>query len=519
MPGGADTTIPLRVPPLRETHDPAVERSERRVRAWVAELPVLNPVACLDALLDALEPLNREPLAPGARLALMEAYRPGVLAVLRGMDARTLRRLPLAPEARLEARARLVRLCEAQAAGYKHVVRAALAAGREPGAGDATLDTAWFRALEHTGWVLAAAWRARQDPPPFTWLELHQLHARLAAREVTLAAPAGDPVPPAPDAGALYRLWLLAAAADPFRLADEEQAALPGLLAPAAAACELRGEPCARGAAAQLALDPEADSPPLPAARLRPGASPGPLCLDAAAAEAHLRRLAAEGGGHAGLARRVLAQLRPGERRGGERRPVDRPVLLARGLGALHDLLGLGPERLADLVAGQRLGMSVLNLESEEERAVALDAWRAVNDSVRGLMAVPRETGADVPEAGEPVAIVAQEDEGGAWRVEAALARWVRAVAGAPGPAVGLERVPGRAAPVAVTGPGGSGEGVYAAPVRALSLPARLLCAPALAPEPGARLEVRIEGRAAAVRVAAVLERTPHVAVLALAPA
>ena len=161
----------------------------------------------------------------------------------------------------------------------------------------------------------------------------------------------------------------------------------------------------------------------------------------------------------------------------------------------------------------------MLSLESEEERAVALDAWRAVNDSVRGLMVVPRETGADVPEAGEPVAIVAQEDEGGAWRVDAALARWVRAVAGAPGPAVGLERVPGRAAPVAVTGPGGSGEGVYAAPVRTLSLPARLLCAPALAPEPGVRLEVRIEGRTAAARVAAVLERTPHVAVLALAPA
>ena len=192
MPGGDDTTIPLRVPPLRETHDPAVERSERRVREWVAELPVLNPVACLDALLDALEPLNREPLAPGTRLALMEAYRPAVLAVLRGMDARTLRRLPLAPEARAEARARLVRLCEAQAAGYKHVVRTGLRAGRAPGSGDATLDAAWFRALEHAGWVLASAWRARQDPPPFTWLELHQLHARLAAREVALAAPAGE---------------------------------------------------------------------------------------------------------------------------------------------------------------------------------------------------------------------------------------------------------------------------------------------------------------------------------------
>ena len=194
-------------------------------------------------------------------------------------------------------------------------------------------------------------------------------------------------------------------------------------------------------------------------------------------------------------------------------------MLLARGLGALHDLLGLGPERLADLVAGQRLGMSVLSLESEDEQAVALDAWRAVNDSVRGLMVVPRETGADAPEAGEPVAIVAQDDEGGAWRVEAALARWVRAVAGAPGPAVGLERVPGRTVPVTVTAPAGTGAGVYAAPVPALSLPARLLCEPPLVAEAGVRLEVRIEGRIAAARVAAVLERTPHVAVLALAPA
>lgn len=515
-----DHSLPLQVPELRASRNPAVERDERRVRRWVAELPVLNPVACLDALLEALEPLNREPLEPRLRLALLEAYRPAVLAVLEGLATPALRRLPLAPQARVEARARLVTLCQAQAVGYKHIVREAHRAGARPGAGDPVVDAAWFRALEHTGWLLAAAWRARSDPPPFTWLELHQLHAHAARGGAeALAPPTAAPAPPASALGALYRLWLLAAAADPYRLADEEQLALLELLAPAAAQARILPSPCRDGRPG-LALDPAADSPPAVATAARPDGAP--QCLDLAPVHAALEALLQApdtGAGARALAQRVLGHLRPGERRGDARRAVDRPVLVARGLAAALTLEGLSPERLAELVAGQRLGMSVLSLESEDEAAVPLDTWRVLNDSARGLLVVPDQEGVEPPEAGELVAVVEQEAEGAPWRAGLAVARWVRRLGAAERPGVGLERVAGRRAAARFQGPRGAAEGLYVAPVKPLRLPARLLCAPDDAPAAGTVIAIEVQGRRSRARVAGTLERTPHLAILALAPA
>jgi hypothetical protein len=186
-------------------------------RAWLAGVPLTNPVQALAQLLRQLNLLNRADIDPGERLAILELLRKPLMQVQEEGARRFIGKpLPLVPPEQAAFDAAQA-VWHALLGGYVRCIESALA-------GNEALRDRLALLVQRGLATLAAAqfdiYRACFQPTPDHWRTLHQLFAT-AERAGLAAAAVADPVrqgktPSSPLA--VYAEILLLHAASPHEL-------------------------------------------------------------------------------------------------------------------------------------------------------------------------------------------------------------------------------------------------------------------------------------------------------------
>jgi cyclic-di-GMP-binding protein len=438
----------LSVPPQDSFDNPLVERNPRIVSKWLDQLPLLNPAETIMQLLNALRPLNRQPLTEKDRLRMLELYREAVNAVFNAFTLRALRQVPLAAARREQIKQSLTQLCLELAGGYKSLLLPAYQQGRSP-AQEPTLLLAAYCAMEQLIHTLLHCFRIYEPVPPRVYLEIHQLYAwveeagvceqpiRLERETVRL--------------GALYRRALLLCCADPARLSEDEVLRVYALLAHYEAHSQVVVGRCTPPHEGRFAFDLYADAPPRPCAKYDgQGHSSQPRLLDArdvaAAVRAHTQ---SENATTADEERRLLRMLLPHlestPQRIQPRQNKQAHALVASGIAAIYYYLS-DPRRLKQDIAQASQGIAVQHIEATDVDHHSLDAWSIGNESENGylLKCARRQTALRV---GELLGVILLERTDTVAALELTVMRWMRNSEDG-GLEVGVERIHGAAAPV-----------------------------------------------------------------------
>jgi hypothetical protein len=157
----------------------------KALAAWLAELPLANPLYCFDAVAGALEYFNETPgLAPATRLELADHLRPMAAMLTEQAETHFLDApLPYHPKAEFYA-ALAFRLNHGLGRAY------ALAAfDIKPsfgwfGQGDRPLALALYRAFQQLGLALLRTAQQYQNPPPDYWSTFYQLYSIAESRKL-----------------------------------------------------------------------------------------------------------------------------------------------------------------------------------------------------------------------------------------------------------------------------------------------------------------------------------------------
>jgi len=372
----------------------SVLREPKQLRAWLAELPVMDVVETVRRLHGALEPFNELALPEDERLKLLEIYRAAYEDVLYCYDELRLRELPIEPAQRGDLAQDITWLYLGLANGYKIIVRDAHEAGAAI-AQDARALLAVYRAMELIVHGLVYAWRCGQPVPPLAHLELHQLYHFAEHHGV-----ADSPIRAIrheshrPTVHRLYAKYLMLA------LGGVDDVGGPGILElytaldRFAAACRIdtpgsRAEPAAAlRTGYRIALLEDALPERMAAYS---GYDEMTRVLDMGPALEAVEHSFAEETAAVGEERRLLRELARRLALGVERRhlsrPIDdRPVRLLIGLEAIRHYAGQ-PERLREALAVEECaGIEVRSTSDEAVYAHEHLAFRMGNENANGAV-------------------------------------------------------------------------------------------------------------------------------------
>ena len=202
------TTLQLTIPAQFEHARPGVRIRPREVQAWLDDLPYLDGLRATRSARRQLRLLNRQPIAPGQRLQILDAFQ------------RSYRRLQDAatpdPEAAGELAVLLRHLSQELAFGYKIAVndlvnrRSLLGKGRQ-------LGPALCGALESIGLHMTHYFDAYQTVPRALWCESVRLF-RFAKQQRLDRLPVRRPDGGTLSAARAFLTTAVLRAADPYRL-------------------------------------------------------------------------------------------------------------------------------------------------------------------------------------------------------------------------------------------------------------------------------------------------------------
>jgi len=163
----------ISAPLPRTFHSPLVELHENQIRKNLSQLPLLNINFSIPYLVEALQGLTDEPLAPRARLQLLDLYRESVNTLFHSLGTTVVRKT--LSTGGLEGTAsdpgRMFLVC---AEGYKAVVLACLVEQRTVFIDEILLTSLW-RALEQLSHALVHAYRYYQSLPLGPFLESNHI--------------------------------------------------------------------------------------------------------------------------------------------------------------------------------------------------------------------------------------------------------------------------------------------------------------------------------------------------------
>lgn len=315
----------------------------------IAALPLAHPLGAHQRLVQLLDDLARRPPAAAAYLEVLEAARPA-LTFVQDQLAQGYLGKPLPPTTAEDAAFQaVVGLWRGLARAYSQVARLSGAEGQEPG----RLALVCQRCIHASGRVLIEHLRARREPAPGSWMELHGYFA--SAEEWDLAElPVPEPLDEARNSQscrAAYAAVLLLDLANPYGRPARELVWTWRWVQRWAPLLEVAPWPV-RDEGSGQGVDLMADRGACPRSLLAPSASA--RRLDAAALAAELRHIlsqlkqnatpAALGLGEdcpAPAAGRLLVALfrlwclAPGARRF-QRRPASGEARLCYGFEAIH---------------------------------------------------------------------------------------------------------------------------------------------------------------------------------------
>lgn len=246
-----------------QTENTKVELSEKAIQKWIDDLPLLNLVESVPALLNNIQPLNAANIADKQRIKLLELYKEPVNKIVNGFDQSKLKQLPVSDERRQELIEEVTNLVLELANGYKIVVKNSFQNKKNP-AKDSQLLLAMHRAMEHICKAIINCYRLYKFPPPFAFLEINQLY-RFAEYHKAIDLTIGKS---GTTTGAMYKRMLLLTIADPFQLAEGEVVAIFRYLSSYIKMCTLTDQPPVAGEELGLfTVDLDGDSAPMPMSR------------------------------------------------------------------------------------------------------------------------------------------------------------------------------------------------------------------------------------------------------------
>jgi hypothetical protein len=214
--------LELSTPEQHDFSDPTVERNEKRLRAWLINLPLMDVVETVRLVLDALNSLNQQKLETGQRFQLLNIYRDTAQRLFVTMEPQHVRQLALSRAQQQQATEGVNQLLLALAEGYKLVIKSLHAASdvRHP---ERIFGMAIKHAMEQLGYSLLDSYRYYRAVPPTVFSELHLLYRM--ARYYGLLEMADERNHDAENPltlSAYYHTSLLLALVDPFRLVEGE---------------------------------------------------------------------------------------------------------------------------------------------------------------------------------------------------------------------------------------------------------------------------------------------------------
>lgn len=427
----------LNTPAQNDYQNPKLELREKTIKKWLATLPILNPVISIPALLERLTGLNREPLAPKARVRLLELFRTPVNTIFDSFDEAALHQLPVSREKRAQITEAVSELCTELATGYKILIKEGCNQGRSP-ARDTTLAIAMERAMEQLSHGLIHAYRSYSTVPPFSYLEVHQIY-RFAEAHGTAITPGSGlwARGTRTSVGQLYAATMLISALDPHRLKVGECTTLWKRSVPLAQHVMVRtfvsDRPLESG---EFYIDLSGDSPPRPN-HLQPpeGEQDALRVLDTRPAqESAMERLArldkephkkqAETEAHD--LHLILKLLDTDRTRKDERIASGRHVRLAIGLDAVHYFLANHGEHICETLADSRHGVEVRDAGSESDAGFSLEDWRVADESIKGFLLRRHRIDHDGLQVGDLTGVLSPTEGSGHAPLSIAIIRWIR---------------------------------------------------------------------------------------------
>ena len=418
------------------------ETRPKHLQIWLERLPVANLHESAQALLLSLAAQNRQVLADDTRLKLLELCRVTVHSLASTIKLQISgAALPLTEKQHqlaTLARELLIELAN----GYKIVLQAS-SARLLSFRGKPDQAQTMQRILSANSRLLTLCYEGYADVPTGLWSEIHQIY-RYAAHQNVQDEIIAD-TPPA-SVSQLYRLCLLIATADPYRLTQGEVSKVLDLLRLYGDAAQIQPPAPPLQADGLFLISPDADQPPLPLfrhtgitdpvhdyffntielarrlhqllGRLKSGESAAKLGLpgyaDEATYQGFLQRLV-RNWGH--------APSRYFNRRGSTHDAAE----LCTGIRAIHTFL-LASE--CDPDTSQRsafdpgeISISTISALGRDHRTdAATTHWTVVNDSASGLALHKRNSTSVNLKVGEVVAVRSQLLP--CWNI--GVVRWLR---------------------------------------------------------------------------------------------
>lgn len=183
----APDSSPYDSSPARAARQPVVLPlpDPKALAAWLAELPLANPLHCFDAVASALEFFNESPgLTPGIRLELADRMRPMAAMLAEQAETHFLDApLPYHPKAEFYA-SLAFRLSHGLGKAYALAAFDIKPSFSWFGQGDRPLTLALYRAFQHLGLALLRTAQQYQNPPPDFWSTFYRLYSIAESRKL-----------------------------------------------------------------------------------------------------------------------------------------------------------------------------------------------------------------------------------------------------------------------------------------------------------------------------------------------
>lgn len=428
------TSLLLQVPPQHDYANPAVETNPKRLAKWIKQLPLMNLLASVRDLLDAVEPCNLQRMSGKTRIRLLELYRETALSLFAAVDDDSIRRLHLSTAQRAQVKDDMGRLCAALACGYKLMVKEYHRENTDLRRNAIAL-LALYRALEACALTLLHAYRNYQPAPPFMLLDAHQL-LRHAERCDVMDMPVvyEKKTVAAHGVGGQYKKLMLLAVTDPYHLTAGTAVNLYQLLDAYAPLCRLSKGSQGQGLK-QYVIDLEGDSPPTSCAKTTAAVNiEDARLLDiqpaVARAQERLRELRAVQAGATHQEIRLLNVLVPelekSRVRQSPRQAVNREARITFGIDAIHYYLSRGKHHLSEMLGTSQPDIEVRDVNTEQEIHHNLDTWLIVNQSANGYLLSNHGKWSGEVRVGNAVGIVIPHGAETSPRLTLAHVRWVR---------------------------------------------------------------------------------------------
>ena len=448
--------MPTLTQPLGQPSSQAVEPTEFTavaLRSWLAALRQTEPTTASQAVLNALATLNEQVLDKTQRLVALNHIRRPALALFRAYDSPAFQRRLADTGPRSQLTTQLTDILRLLAEGY----RACAAEEISSSESKRPLLTALYLAMEQTTYALVHGFRSHGPLPPSIHLDLNQLYQQGEQLDL-LEAPVRleRKTTARKTLGMLYRQTMLLAVADPFGFGPGEVGATFAYLRRYAAFSRIVALEDDERRDGLFIIDLSADSPPLPPST-RVGIDPSPSLrffdvnpvlraavhdqLQRSRSRAH--QLRAEQGKR--LLQQITPRCRASRARRETRKRVARPVRIALGLMAVHQLAWA-------LSARQRQSGSTATdtplttaPNSQRERLPTVETWSIIDESNSGYRLRQRCDQIDHLRVGDLVGLL-EPLAGRSAPLCLGIVRWQRGAAGQQ-VSMGIEKLPRPAFP------------------------------------------------------------------------